>query len=98
MKVIYGVPWIEIESGWGSRPSGWKLFTNEDECHSSTKDASDGGAFEGGYIGPVRPLTCWEIPFDSLDEKLQARLEEFGAALTDDYWDPSFKGNPKSIQ
>ena len=92
MKVVYGVPWIEVEYGWGSRPSGWMLFTDKERCIEDTKKASDEGNGDGGYIGPVRPEQYVEIPFDFLDDDLQKRLEENGGkAGTHDFWSPKFK-------
>lgn len=58
MKTLYAVEWIEVEYGWGSRPEGFKLFDNLDECIKSTKESSEKGNYEygGGYFGPKRPL------------------------------------------
>lgn len=56
--ILYAVPWIEVEYGWGDRPEGYKVFDNLEECISSTKESSANGNYEsgGGYCGPVRPL------------------------------------------
>lgn len=97
MKIIYGVPWIEIESGWGWRPSGWKLFDNLKTCIRETKEDNEKGNFEGGYIGPIRPITYYEIPFDSLETELKDNLLS-GITITGDFWNPKFKGDRKEIK
>lgn len=56
MDVLFIVPWIEIEYGWGDRPEGYKVFTSEEECISTSKEDSRTGVSETMYFGPVRPL------------------------------------------
>lgn len=69
-KVVYGVPWIEID--FGSRPEGWELFLHKEECVKSTLKASKDGSYnDGGYYGPVRPLMYYEIPIDSIPYNLK---------------------------
>lgn len=34
-KVVYGVPWIEID--FRERSEGWELFLHKEECIKSTK-------------------------------------------------------------
>lgn len=62
MKVLYAVPWIEIEYGWGSRPEGYKLFESLEECKKQTAIDSEVGNYSGGggYCGPERPLHYYE--------------------------------------
>lgn len=62
MTILYAVPWIEVEYGWGERPEGYKIFDNLEECISSTKESSKTGNYEsgGGYCGPERPLYYYE--------------------------------------
>ena len=92
LKVVYGVPWIEVE--FGQRPEGWVLFLDKEQCIKDTKAASERGPYEGGggYCGPERPLAYTEIPFDSLEEEYQERLEENGKTFTSNYWSPKFAG------
>lgn len=58
MKTLYAVEWVEVEYGWGSRPEGFKLFDNLDDCIKLTKESSEKGNYKsgGGYFGPKRPL------------------------------------------
>lgn len=95
IKVVYGVPWIEVE--FGERDEGWSLFMDKAECFKSTKEASARGAGGGSYVGPERPLTATEIPFDCLDAKLKAALKKTGKAHTENRWSPKFKGAKHSI-
>ena len=97
MKVVYGVPWIEIESGWGSRPEGWKIFSDEQKCIESTKESSEDGPCEGGYIGPERPLRYFKIPLESLDKEMQKEIKKSGSAWSENYWAPEFRDNGTSI-
>lgn len=43
MKTLYAVEWVEVEYGWGSRPEGFKLFDNLDDCIKLTKESSEKG-------------------------------------------------------
>ena len=58
MKILFLVPWIEVEYGWGDRPEGYQVFDSVEECINSTKKASIDGNYESGsgYCGPERPL------------------------------------------
>jgi len=60
MKTLFAVPWIDIEYGWGSKPDGFKIFDNLEDCIRITKEDSFNGNFNGGYIGPERPLQYYE--------------------------------------
>lgn len=77
MKTLYAVPWIEIEYGWGERPEGFKIFDDLEECINSTKESFDNGNYEGGYIGPKKPLGYYltpdeiEGPFPKFIKKLK---------------------------
>ena len=62
MKILFAVPWIEIEYGWGEREEGYKIFDNLDDCINSTNMSSENGNYDGGYCGPVRPLHYYETP------------------------------------
>jgi len=96
MKVVYGVPWIEVE--FGQRDEGWALFMDKKRCFKETKEAFDRGPYEGGYCGPERPLVAYEIPFDSLDAKLQKSIKKDGKVHTDNHWAPRFKGQAHSVK
>ncbi len=63
-KEFYAVPWIEIEYGWGDRPEGYKIFDNLEDCINTTKEDSKNGSYSGGYIGPIRPLYYYKIPYN----------------------------------
>lgn len=62
MKTLFAVPWIEVEYGWGQRYEGYKLFETVEDCISTTKRDSENGNYNGGYIGPERPLHYYKIP------------------------------------
>jgi hypothetical protein len=98
LRVVYGVEWLEVD--FGQRPEGYVLFLDKEQCIKDTKEASYRGPYPGGggYCGPVRPLTYVEIPFDSLEEDLQKRLEENGKAGTSNYWSPKFTGDKVYIK
>lgn len=70
MKTLFAVPWIEVEYGWGSRPEGYKVFDNLEECISSSKESSTTGNDERGnsYFGPERSLHYYEIPDETPDD------------------------------
>lgn len=61
MKILYAVPQIEVEYGWGDRPEGFKVFESLEDCIQSTKESSEKGNYPGGYMGPVRPLHYYEV-------------------------------------
>jgi hypothetical protein len=90
MRVVYGVEWIESE--FGQRSEGFKLFLDACECIKSTRESSEKGVYAGGYLGPVRPLSMVEIPFDSLEEEYKEALEKDGSTFTSNHWCPRFKG------
>ena len=62
MRIVYGVEYIEVE--FGDRPWGWRLYTDLHECKSKTRNDEKTGYSPGQYLGPVKPLVCYEIPFD----------------------------------
>ena len=97
MKVVYGVEWIEVE--WGQRSEGYALFLDENDCIASTRKSSERGPYPsgGGYLGPVRPLEYYEIPFDSLEPEYKKKLKKTGSCHTENRWRPKFKGARKSI-
>lgn len=96
MDIVYGVPWIEVE--FGERDEGWALFVDKEECFKSTKDASAKGWYGDGYIGPVRPLMAYEIPFGYLDKKYKNALRKTGKSHTEDRWHPKFKGASHEVK
>jgi len=59
-KILFAVEWIEVEYGWGDRPEGYLVFDNLNKCIEDTKESSKTGNYEGGYMGPVRPLGYYE--------------------------------------
>jgi hypothetical protein len=73
-KSIFLVPWIEVEYGWGSRPEGYKVFENLENCIIETRKDSESGNYDGGYLGPERPLCYYEAPYDkALIEEIWAK-------------------------
>lgn len=60
MRVLYAVPWIEVEFGWGERPEGFKVYDNLLQCIEETKKSSEDGNYTDGYFGPTRPLSYYE--------------------------------------
>lgn len=97
MKIVYGVRWIEVE--FGRRDEGYSLFLDKEECFFYTKESSRIGPYGGGgYLGPLRPLAFVEIPFESLSEELQEKLEESGRCHTPNHWSPRFTGERVSIK
>lgn len=95
---IYGVPWIEVE--FGQRSEGWALFMDLKTCVRETQKASKRGAYEGGggYLGPERPLHCYEIPTEGLETEYAKSLKETGFAHTDNHWHPKYTGERHSIE
>lgn len=63
-RVLYAVPWIEIEYGWGDRPEGFKVYDNLEDCIDDSRLKTGTGNYEGGYFGPVRPLHYYETVDD----------------------------------
>ena len=62
MKTLFAVPWVDVEFGWGSKPDGFKVFDDINTCIEKTKEDSYNGNFNGGYVGPERPLHYYETP------------------------------------
>lgn len=77
MKTLFAVPWIEVEYGWGERFEGYKVFKTIEECIKQTKEDSLNGGYEGGYIGPVRPLYYYETP-----DEIEGPFPKFVQKLT----------------
>lgn len=90
MKIVYGVPYIEVE--FGQRDEGWCLYMTKAKCIRRTKKDSESGPYDGGYYGPERPLYYIEIPFDSLEKKYRDELEKGNVVHTLNNWHPKFKG------
>ena len=95
MKEVYCVEHVEVE--FGERPEGYKIFTNEQTCVSQTQEDSIRGAGKGQYLGPVRPLQYYKVPFDSLDEEIKEDLSMSEVVLTHKNWTPQYKSNPVPI-
>ena len=95
-EVVYAVPWIESE--WGQRDEGYRLFLDLAFCIESTKESSARGPYPGGggYCGPVRPLFYYEVPFSCLEVDLKANIQDpdkDGVTHTTNWWKPKFKGD-----
>lgn len=95
MVTVFGTPWIEVE--FGQRPEGWKLYKDRAKAIEDTHRASREGPYDGGYIGPERPLRLYEIPFDCLDDDTKAKLRKADTAFTSNYWTPKFKDSGTAI-
>lgn len=93
-KVVFGVEWVEVEPGWGTRPEGWKISLTLEEAKAEAKRASAAGPYEngGGYCGPVRPLYVQEILTDDLPEGEKMSLETQPFTFTANYWMPKWIG------
>jgi hypothetical protein len=74
MNILFAVPYLEIEYGWGERDYSYKVYDNLEECIKATKEASDTGNYEGGYYGPQRPLHYYETP-DEIEGTLPKHVE-----------------------
>jgi hypothetical protein len=98
MKTVFGVQWIEVE--FGERDEGFLLHLDREASIKSAREASEKGAYAGGggYCGPERPIRVYEIPFDSLEKDLRAKLKKSGFALTDNHWKPKFKDSGTVIR
>lgn len=106
MRIVYAVRWIESE--FGTRSEGYKIYTDEENCREHTILKSSQGTYEGGggYFGPERPLTYVEVPWDCLEADVQAALEPVQGELLDvpqhahssNHWTPKFKSDPVAIQ
>jgi hypothetical protein len=94
---VFGVEWLESEAGWGQRPEGWRLFTDLEQCEQETRKASKNGPYSGGYLGPARPLCCYEIPIEGLDKGYLEELEDKGRVHTSNYWKPQYRGRRHDI-
>ena len=99
MRIIYAVPWIEVEFGFGQRDEGHKLFVDLAECIASSKESSRTGCSNGGYIGPERPLHYYEVPFDVLEKNAQEALNS-GKTInwSSNHWRPKMKSDPNYIK
>ena len=104
MRVVYAVEWLEID--FGQRPEGYILYNHLEQCKALTKNASARGPCGGdepgyrgpAYCGPARPLCYYEVPFDSLEEEYQKRLNKRHICSTSNYWKPKFKSSPQDIK
>ncbi len=95
IRTVFGVQWVEVE--FGERDEGWNLFADRDVCIQRTKDASARGVYDGGYIGPERPLRVYEIPFDCLTDKMKDSINENGWCGTPNNWRPKFRDSGTCI-
>lgn len=41
MKKLYAMPWLESESGWGTRPDGYSFHASLEECDQFIKEYWD---------------------------------------------------------
>lgn len=62
MKILFAVPWIEIEFGWGTKPEGYKIFDNLETCIQESLNDTNTGNYDDGYCGPERPVKYYETP------------------------------------
>lgn len=64
MKILFAVPYIEVEYSWGEHPEGYKVFDNLEQCINTVQEESMNGNYPSGdgYFGPVRPLHYYETP------------------------------------
>lgn len=90
LKTVYAVYWIEVE--FGQRSMGYKVYSDVDACIKSTKKGSREGPYDGGYIGPERPLAYMEIPYACLTSEMKTALKKTGVCWSDDHWSPEFVG------
>lgn len=90
-RVAYVVPWMRMEKA--SLPldiesAGYKVFLDMEKCVEVSRvdwvDAIETHAKGEPYIGPCRPLYCFETPFDFLPNELKAVLEGEGFARSHD--------------
>ena len=57
MKILYAVPWVDSEPGWGTKFDEYQVFDDLEDCITRTKEASKNGPTDSGcYYGPERPL------------------------------------------
>lgn len=77
MKILYAVPWIEIETGWAPKDEGFKVFEDLAECRRSTFMSSAQGYYKdgSGYFGPRRPLHYYETT-DEIEGPFPKFVEE----------------------
>lgn len=70
---LYAVEWIEVEYGWGDRPEGYKIFKDLEFAKEETFEDSENGNYPSGsgYLGPVRPLTIYEINSENLPQTIE---------------------------
>ena len=100
LKLAYCVPWIEIEYGWGSRPEGYKIFSDLEKCLEQTKVDSAKAGYEGGYCGPVRDMELfyYEVPYDLIPEKVKNAFDEGKDFwFSENAWNPQMKSEKKFI-
>lgn len=96
MRVCYGVQWIEVE--FGQRDEGYKLFVSLKQAKERSEEDTKAGHYQGGYCGPEKPLTIYEIPVDCLPDKLKRYIEaapDTGSIFSDNHWQPKLKAVAK---
>lgn len=89
MKVVYGIKWIEVE--FGQRDEGWRIYKSIRKAKKEGSKDSAAGAYSGGYIGPERPVTVYEIPVECLKSSDAKKPEDSSFIHTDNDWKPRFK-------
>lgn len=101
MLVVYAVEWVESE--FGKRPEGYKIFTDKGHCIEQTrKDREKGPYSDGsGYCGPEIPVGYYEVPWECLEEKVKETLmEQTGerrVTFSSNNWEPKFKTRMEAI-
>lgn len=95
--VCYAVRWIEID--FGRRDEGYRIFFDVDICKEQTRKSSEKGSYGdgGGYCGPERPLSYYEIPLSCLTDNDKIALQENGFVHTRNSWQPKFKSQPHRV-
>jgi hypothetical protein len=94
-KVVYVVEWIEVE--FGQRSAGWSVFLDKERCMKDTRRDSAAGGYDGGYIGPVRPLCFFEVPYSEIPESAKRTLRKKGVCSMDEDWKPKFRGETELV-
>lgn len=93
--ILYGVKYIEVE--FGQRDEGWALYHDKLTMEKKTRFQSDIGTYEGGYYGPERPLSYYEIPIICVEDRYNPLITNKDCIMTAANWSPRFKNGPHPI-